>query len=132
MTEKFKPMDRNNEAKKYWEGKENKFIRAWIYTQRGLNEFNEFKYFILAIFSGALMLYAKIPLKWVLIVAVIVIPIALYALIRFGRWHVNKAAKTESWIMSEYSNPLGYKEYNIKVKQLRILKSILKEVRKGR
>ena len=46
----------------------------------------------------------------------------------FGRWHVNKAAKTESWILTEYSNPLKYNEYNIAVQQLKILEEINKKL----
>ena len=53
----FQIMNRDQEAKNYWEGKENKIIRWWVYAQKGLQEFNEFKYFVLALAAFVALLY---------------------------------------------------------------------------
>lgn len=124
----FKPMNRDIERKNYWEGKENQLIRLWIYILRGLGAFNEFKYLVLLIASGVALLYARIPLKWVIIVGLIAIPIAVAGLVIVGRWQLRKASKVEQWVATEFGSVLKYNEYNMKVKQLGVLEEILKKL----
>ena len=78
------------------------------------------------------LLYLRIPLVWVVIITLIAVPITLIGLIFFGKWHINKAAKTEAWIKTEYSDPLKYNAYNIKVQHLELLEEILKELKEAK
>lgn len=119
----FKQMNRDVEAKTYWEGKENKVIRLWVYTLRGLNMVNEFKYLIL----GLIAIYVALKLTspfWIAIIGLSCIPV----LIIIGRWELRKAAKVEQWVSTEYGSVLKYQDFNIKVKQTELLEEILKEL----
>jgi hypothetical protein len=126
--EKFEPIDRDKSLKIYWEGNENKLIRLWLYTLRGLSMVNEFKYLVLLIASGVALLYARIPLKWVIIVGLIAIPVALIGLIIIGKWQLKKATKVEQWVSTELGSVLKYSEYNMKVRQLEVLEEINKKL----
>jgi len=126
----FTKMDRDRERKNYWEGPQNRLIRLWVYSQRGLQEVNEFKYFILAFASGVALLYTSLPLKLVIIIAAIGIPLALSLLIVFGRWQLRKAAKVDQWVSTEFGSVLKYNEYNIRVETLNTLEAISKKLDK--
>jgi hypothetical protein len=128
MENEFEKMDRDRNLKIYWEGPENRLIRLWVYVQRALQEINEFKYFILLFASGVALLYARIPLKWVIIIGLIFIPIALFLLIILGHWQLKKAAKVEQWVSTEFGSVLRYNEYNMQIRQLEILQDISKKL----
>ena len=128
----FKQMQRGPEREKYWIGPENKFIRLWVYAQRGLGEFNEFKYFVLAFVAFVGLIYLKVSLLVVVIIMIILVPVALVILIKFGKWHVHKAQKTEQWVQTEFGNILKFNDYNIKVQTLDTLEKIEKLLEKGR
>ena len=117
----FETMETSKFLKTYWEGHHNKLIRLWIYTQRGLQMLNEFKYLLAAIISGYVILKLNQPV-WMVVVGLASLP----PLIILGRWQLRKVGKVEQWIGTEYGNVLKWKPYNILVKQLELFKEILK------
>jgi len=126
----FKQMEQREQRKNYWSGSEKKFVRSWMYAQKGLQEFNEFKYFVLAFVGFVGLLYLKVPLMWIIITMIILVPIALIVLILFGRWHITRAGPTEQWVRTEFGSVLKYNDYNIKVQTLNNLEEISKKLDK--
>ena len=127
----FEQIKRTDALKKYWEGHHNRFIRLWEYTQRGLQMVNEFKYFVILIAAGAAFAQKLIPIKLVILVLAIAVPVGITVLIIVGRWQLRKAQKVSEWISTEYGSVLKYNLYNVQVKTLETLEKILNKIDKG-
>ena len=110
----------------YWEGRQNKFARYWVYLDNGFNQVNKARYFGLGIvaLAGFIASGAYFGWLWTSIVtggtAVILIP--LIALL--GRWHLYNVAKAQEYINRSKGTVLGYSEFNLQLEILERLKEI--------
>ncbi len=107
----------------YWEGRENLFVRCWVYLNRGLDFVNQARYWIV----GTLGIYAVLKLVnplWIAAIVMVSAPI----LILIGRWHLYRVAKTQEFIITTKGSVLGYKNYNLAVQQVELLKEILERL----
>lgn len=105
--------------KLYWDGKTNKAIRFYFYSQRGLALFNEFRYLFMVIFGVYVILKLNNPLLFVLMF-LISIPILCF----FGWLAVHKIAKVIDWLNIEFSTHWGRYGYELQERQNRILEEI--------
>lgn len=115
----FKEIKKDYCLKEYWEGRQNKMIRWWVYLMRGLTMCNEFKYVLAAIISGYVILKLTQPILMI-IVGIASLPL----LIILGRWQLRKASKVEQWIGVEHGSVLRWNSYNLQVKTLEMLEEI--------
>ena len=110
---------------KYWEGKENIFVRYWVYLNRGLDMITQARYLIL----GILGLYAVLKFTnpiWMAVMFFISLPI----LIIIGRWQLYKVSKTQEFITNTKGTVLGYTGYNMQVRTIELLEQISKKLDK--
>lgn len=116
----FKPIDPGTYTPRYWEGTSNVLVRYWIYLSRGLDFINQAKYLI----AGILGLYAVLKLTnpyWMIVMFFGSLP----ALVILGHWHLYKVSKTQEYVNTTKGSVLGYKNYNIAVRQIELLEKIL-------
>ena len=121
----FEQLQIDTSAKQYWEGHENRLIRLWVYTQRGLQMINEFKYLV----AGILAIYALLKFHtpiWMLIVVVVSIP----PLIILGRWQLRKIQRVSEWVGNMYGSVVGFRQYNCEIEMLKNLREINEKLEK--
>lgn len=119
----FKQIEGTEYIKTYWEGKENKLIRLWVYVLRGLDMVNSFKYLVAGLMAGYVILKLTNPL-WMLIIGVASIP----PLILLGKWQLKKVSKVSEWVSTEHGTVLKYSNYNLQVRILETLQEIEKKL----
>ena len=111
--------------KQYWDGKKNKIIRLYFYTQRGLLLFNEFRYVFMLIFGLYVVLKLSNPI-WFLIMFAIIIPVLIVA----GWMQVHHMARVINWLDVEFASFWTRYGYELQERQNKILNQILGEVKK--
>lgn len=104
--------------KKYWDGRENYFIRLYFYVQRGLNLLNEFRYLIFSVMAVYALLKLENPLYMVLMF-ILAIPILLI----LGWYSTHHMAKVMDFLNIQFSTHFG--RYSIELQE-KILEAINK------
>ena len=108
----------------FWEGNQNMLVRYWTYLHRGLDLINQAKYWIAGVIAMYVMFKLSNPL-WMAVMFILSTPV----LIIVGRWHLYKASKPQEFIIAQKGTVLGYKPYNMQIRQLELLEEILKELK---
>ena len=116
--------NRSNNVKAYWDGNQNKVIRYYFYSRRGLELFNEFRYLIMVIFGVYYTLKMSHPILLVLMFA-ISIPVLCIA----GWVSVHKMSKVIDWLNVEFSTHWGRYGYELQEKQNKILSEINERIK---
>ncbi len=106
------------DKKKYYEGTQNKIIRYYFYSQRGLGLFNEFRYVFMLIFGIYITFKLTNPLWLVGMFAV-----SLPALILIGYIAVHHVGKVVDFLNVQFST--HWTRY-----QFELQENILKELKK--
>ena len=112
-------------VEEYWEGNQNIVNRYWTYLKKGLDLITEARYLIISILGGYAVLKFTNPL-WLVGMFLVSIPI----LIVVGRWYLIKVSKAQEFVTTVKGSVLGYKPYNLTLKQTELLEEILKELKK--
>src|SRR3990167_1102149 len=82
-------------GQKYWEGRENLFIRYWTYLDRGLDMFNQFKYYIgFPLVAAAFIPFLEGKTPWLVALTIVGLPILILA----GRYKLHKINKTTEYV----------------------------------
>lgn len=105
--------------KKYWDGKKNKAIRLYFYSQRGLALFNEFRYVFMLIFGVYVVFKMSNPL-WLVAMFLVVAPL----LIVCGWFQVHHMAKTINWLDVEFASYWSRYSFELQEKQVKELEEI--------
>src|SRR3990167_8081502 len=86
-------------GEKYWEGRENYFIRYWTYMERGLSVFNQFKYYIALPYATYYTFEFMKNTEWCALFWIPVMIIGgLPILIIVGRYQLHKINKTTEYV----------------------------------
>jgi hypothetical protein len=115
-------------GEKYWEGKENFFIRYFTYMERGLGVFNQFKYYIALPFATYYtfeFMKAYGSLFWIPLMIIGGLPI----LIIVGRYQLQKMNKTTDYVNTITGSIFQYKPMQMSIEQVKYLKEIRDELR---
>lgn len=119
-------MDRFNkeEHRKYWEGLQNRLVRYYFYTQRGLALLNEFRYLLMGILAVYALLKMDSPI-YMILMFIVSIPI----LIVLGWVYVYKMASCMDYLNTQFST--HFSKYSIKLQedQLAEVKKIRKKIK---
>lgn len=112
-------------GEKYWEGKENYFIRYWTYLQRGLEVFNQFKYYIAlpyaTYYTMEFMKNSSVgALYWILGMIIGGLPI----LVIVGRYQLHKINKTTAYVNTIMGDIFQYKPMQLSIEQVQLLREI--------
>lgn len=110
-------------VEEYWEGNQNIINRYWTYLKKGLDLITEARYLIISILGGYAVLKLTNPL-WLVAMFVVSIPILTVV----GRWYLIKVSKAQEFVTTVKGSVLGYKPYNLAVKQTELLEKILTEL----
>ena len=104
-------------GQKYWEGRENYFIRYWTYLDRGLEVFNKFKYYIgFPIAVAAIFPFMKDHMIWVIGLTIIGLPV----LIIVGRYQLHKVAKTTEYVNAISGTIFQFKGFELGIEQVKL------------
>jgi hypothetical protein len=104
----------------YWNGNQNKAIRYYFYSQRGLALFNEFRYLFMLIF-GVYFALKLSNIFWFVLMFLVSIPVLCF----FGWLSVHKIAKVIDWLNVEYSTHWSKYGYELQETQNNLLRKIL-------
>jgi hypothetical protein len=114
----FQPIDKTF-TPKYWNGASNIFVRYWVYLSMGLDFVNQAKYLIV----GILGLYAVLKLSDIRLMALMFL-VSIPILTIMGRWKLYKVSQTQEFITTTKGSVLGYRNYNMQVRQIELLEEI--------
>lgn len=109
--------------KLYWDGTQNKIIRYYYYSQRGLDLFNAFRYVFMLIFAIYLALKLQNPL-WLVVMFAVSLPL----LIGLGWLAVHKVSKVVDWLSIEFATHWGRYTYTLQEDQNGLLRRILRNM----
>lgn len=105
----------------YWEGKENFFIRYWIYLDRGLDVFNKFKYYLgLPLLAAGIFPFLKGHWVWLASITLGGLPFLIIA----GRYQLQKINKTTQYVNSITGDIFQFKPMQLSIEQVNLLKEI--------
>ncbi len=105
----------------HWEGKQNYFIRYWVYLDNGLEVFNKFKYYIgFPLAAGALLPFLEGKFAWLVGLTILGLPI----LIVVGRYKLQKVDKTMQYVQTISGNLFQFKPMELSLEQVDLLKDI--------
>ena len=111
--------DTANDKKQYWDGKANKVIRYYFYSQRGLALFNEFRYLFMVIFGAYVLMKLSNP-WWLVVMFVISFPL----LCLFGWLQVHRMAKVMDWLNIEFSTFWSRYSFDLQERQVKAVEEI--------
>ena len=108
-------------GQKYWEGRENLFIRYWTYLDRGLDMFNQFKYYIgFPLVAAAFIPFLEGKTPWLVALTIVGLPILILA----GRYKLHKINKTTEYVNAISGSIFQYKPMELSIEQVNLLKEI--------
>lgn len=108
-------------GEKHWEGRENYLIRYWVYLDRGLDTFNQFKYYIgFPLAAGAFIPFLADKLSWLIVLSILGLPV----LIVVGRYRLHKVNKTTEYVNAISGSIFQFKPMQLSIEQVSLLKEI--------
>lgn len=119
----FEPI--NDGRPEFWEGAQNVAIRMWTYILTGLAQVNNYKYVAAAIFGIYYTLKLVNPI-WIGVMFIVSMPL----LAVLGRWWLYKGAKTSEYVTTNKGSVIGYRGFNMGVRQIELLEQILNELKR--
>lgn len=111
---------------RYWNGSENKLIRFYFYSQRGLALLNEGRYLVMGVFALYYTLKLTNPI-WLVGMFVVAVPV----LIVLGWVAVHRVGKVVDWLNVQFSTHWGRYQYTLLETQVDLLKEIKEGVSKS-
>lgn len=111
----------------YWEGGKNILIRVWTYIKVACNQADDLKYVAASIF-GVYLLIKLNNIIWLIVMFVASLPL----LAILGRWWLYKGAKTSEFVTATKGSVIGYRSYNLQVRQVELLEQILAKLNEKR
>ena len=125
ISEQFTKVDGSGEfLRKYWEGKENLFVRYFTYFIEGLNVANTGKY-VLGILGVGIFKSDIIFTWWVLLLGVV---FGVPALCIIGRWNLFRANKARQFITNQHGNIVQWQDHNMIVAQVELLEILVEKL----
>ena len=117
-------------GEKYWEGRENFFIRYFTYMERGLGVFNQFKYYIAlpyaTYYTFEFMKDYAGALFWIPLMILGGLPI----LVIIGRYQLQKMNKTTEYVNTISGSIFQYKPMQLSIEQVQLLTEIRDSLKK--
>jgi hypothetical protein len=110
--------------KENWDGKKNKAIRWYFYSQRGLALFNEFRYLFMLIFGVYVLMKMTNPI-WLLIMFLVSFPILCLA----GWFQVHHMARVINWLDIEFASFWSRYSFELQERQVKALEDINNKVK---
>ncbi len=109
----------SEEDRRYLNGTQNKLIRFYFYTERGLDILNIFR----NLFLGILAIFVALKLTNVFWIAAMIVP-SIMILVVVGYYNVHKLSKMKEWLGMRFSTHYGLRAFNYQEDQVKVLKEI--------
>lgn len=108
-----------NDDKKYLEGRENWFIRAYFYLTNGLGIVNEFRNLILGIIGIHIALKLE-SITWMIVMFIV----SVVVLTLVGYYVVHKVSKVKDWLSVRFGSHYNIKNFDYNESSNQLLKDI--------
>lgn len=118
---------------KYWEGKQNKFSRYWMYfrlANGAINEFKSYAYVLTGIYATTPYLREHLVVTGIVLSIGIVIVIPM--MLAFGHWLLYRANPASEYASATKGSVYGFKGVEATIETAENTREILKHIQNGK